>query len=315
MAKEEKFTFLSADGKTTISAVKWLPENGEYVAILQITHGMNEYVGRYKAFAEFLTENGFMVVGHDHLGHGDSVLSEEKRGYFAEEDPSDKLIEDMNQLRQIVQSQNKDVPYFMMGHSMGSYMLRKYLTKYNDNLRGAIIMGTGSVPDFTTKFGISVCRFLAKRYGWEHRSRLVEALSFGGRPYRRYDLTGKKPSNSWLTKDEEIVKSYYSNPKCTFKFTLNGYLGLMEAVLYDNQMENVKKVPKKLPIFLVSGQDDPVGDNGVGVKKVYDMYKEAGLLDITYCLYENDRHEILNETDREKVYADLLAWMKVRIDT
>ena len=148
MAKEEKFTFLSADGKTTISAVKWLPENGEYVAILQITHGMNEYVGRYKAFAEFLTENGFMVVGHDHLGHGDSVLSEEKRGYFAEEDPSDKLIEDMNQLRQIVQTQNKDVPYFMMGHSMGSYMLRKYLTKYNDNLRGAIIMGTGSVPDF-----------------------------------------------------------------------------------------------------------------------------------------------------------------------
>ena len=315
MTKEKQFSFLSKDGKTKIHAVKWMPESGEYRAVLQITHGMVEYIERYKPFAEFLNDQGVLVVGHDHLGHGASVASEEELGYFAEPDPSDTLVEDMHTLRTTIQTENPGVPYFMMGHSMGSYMLRKYLTKYNDNLRGAIIMGTGSVPDFTTKFGISVCRFLAKRYGWEHRSRLVEALSFGGRPYRRYDLTGKKPSNSWLTKDEEIVKSYYSNPKCTFKFTLNGYLGLMEAVLYDNQMENVKKVPKKLPIFLVSGQEDPVGDNGVGVKKVYDMYKEAGLLDITYCLYENDRHEILNETDREKVYADLLAWMKVRIDT
>ena len=128
-------------------------------------------------------------------------------------------------------------------------------------------------------------------------------------------MTGKNPQNSWLTKDTEIVTKYYNEPRCCFKFTLNGYLGLMEAVLYDNQMDNVQKVPKKLPLFLVSGEDDPVGDCGVGVKKVYDMYKEAGLLDITYCLYENDRHEILNETDRDKVYADILSWMRVRITT
>lgn len=105
-----------------------------------------------------------------------------------------------------------------------------------------------------------------KIFGWHHRSKLVESLSFGG-PYKKYDLSGKTLSNSWLTKDEDIVKFYYSEPRCTFKFTLNGYLGLMEAVLYDNQLENVKKVPNKLPIFIVSGQDDPVGDNGVGVKK------------------------------------------------
>ena len=313
MTKEEKFTFLSADGKTTIHAVKWIPEDGKYEAILQITHGMIEFVERYRPFADFLTKNAFMVVGHDHLGHGDSVASKDDWGYFAE-NPSDTVIADMHTLRTMVQKENPGVPYFMMGHSMGSYMLRKYLTIHNDDLRGAIIMGTGCVPDNTTKLGINVCKFLAKIFGWHHRSRLVESLSFGG-PYKKYDLSGKTLSNSWLTKDEDIVKFYYSEPRCTFKFTLNGYLGLMEAVLYDNQLENVKKVPNKLPIFIVSGQDNPVGDNGVGVKKVYDLFKEAGSLDITYKLYENDRHEILNETDRDKVYADLLAWMRVRIDT
>lgn len=312
--KEEKFTFLSADGKTQIHAVKWMPDDGKYEAILQITHGMIEYIDRYRAFAEFLCTNQFMVTGHDHLGHGDSVNSKEDWGYFAEENPSDTLIEDMHTLRTMIQKENEGVPYFMLGHSMGSYMLRKYLTIHNDNLRGAVIMGTGCVPDGITKFGLKVCEFLAKRYGWHHRSRLVEKLSFGG-PYRKYDMTGKNPQNSWLTKDAEIVTKYYNEPRCCFKFTLNGYRGLMEAVLYDNQMENVQKVPKKLPLFLVSGKDDPVGDCGVGVKKVYDMYKEAGLLDITYCLYENDRHEILNETDRDKVYADILSWMRVRITT
>ena len=213
--------------------VRTFTKDGKYEAILQITHGMVEFVERYRPFAEFLTENGFMVVGHDHLGHGDSVASREDWGYFAE-NPSDTVITDMHTLRTMVQKENPGVPYFMMGHSMGSYMLRKYLTIHNDDLRGAIIMGTGCVPDSMTRLGINVCRFLAKIFGWHHRSRLVESLSFGG-PYKKYDLSGKTPSNSWLTKDEDIVKFYYNEPRCTFKFTLNGYLGLMEAVFYDNQ--------------------------------------------------------------------------------
>ena len=132
MTKGEKFTFLSADGKTTIHAVKWIPEDGKYEAILQITHGMIEFVERYRLFAEFLTENGFMVVGHDHLGHGDSVASKDDWGYFAE-NPSDTVIADMHALRTMIQKENPGVPYFMMGHSMGSYMLRKYLTIHNDD--------------------------------------------------------------------------------------------------------------------------------------------------------------------------------------
>lgn len=141
----------------------------------------------------------------------------------------------------------------------------------------------------------------------------MQRLSYS-KPYRKFDLYGKDETNSWLTKEVSFVKQYYAEPRCTFVFTLNGYLGLMEAVYFDNQMENIKKVPKELPIFLVSGQDDPVGDLGEGVKKVYHMYEEAGIEDLTYRLYENDRHEIINETDREQVFSDICSWMKVRIE-
>mgnify|MGYP002671989494 FL=1 len=314
MAVKETFTFLSADGKTNVHAVKWVPESGEYRAILQITHGMIEYIERYEAFAEFLTEKGFMVVGHDHIGHGESVADQKDWGFFTEKNPSDTLVADMHQLRTMVQAENPKVPYFMLGHSMGSYMLRKYLAFHDENLRGAIIMGTGTVPDAATKFGLKFCSFIAAFRGWHYRSKLIQSLSYS-KPYRQYDLTGKDVTNSWLTKDVEMVKKYYHEPKCTFMFTVNGYKGLMEAVLFDNQIENVKKISNKLPIFIVSGADDPVGDCGEGVKKVYNMFQEAGSEDVTWKLYENDRHEILNETDRQQVYEDLLAWMNVRIDT
>ena len=158
MTKEKQFSFLSKDGKTKIHAVKWMPESGEYRAVLQITHGMVEYIERYKPFAEFLNDQGVLVVGHDHLGHGASVTSEEELGYFAEPDPSDTLVEDMHTLRTTVQAENPGVPYFMMGHSMGSYMLRKYLCIHPEGVAGAVIMGTGAMPDSTMKFGLFLCR-------------------------------------------------------------------------------------------------------------------------------------------------------------
>lgn len=312
MTKEEQFSFLSADGKTKIHAVKWMPENGEYKAILQITHGMIEYIERYKPFAEYLNTQGFLVVGHDHIGHGASIRSEADWGFFAEKNPSDTVVADMHQLRMMVQKENPGVPYFMMGHSMGSYMLRKYLCLHSAGVAGAVIMGTGSVPDGTTKMGLFLCKVLAKFRGSHYRSKFLQSLSYS-KPYKRYDLYGKDYANSWLSKNVENVKKYYADPRCTFLFTVNGYQGLMEAVLFDNRIENVQKVSKKLPMFFVSGADDPVGDLGEGVKRVYALYQKAGLSDITCKLYENDRHEILNETDREQVAADIAAWLSARV--
>lgn len=313
MAKEEVFQFLSKDGKTMIHAVKWIPEDGSYRAVLQITHGMIEYIERYRDFADYMTKQGFLVVGHDHLGHGASIRSEEDWGFFCEKNPSDTLIEDMHQLRTQTQSQNPGLPYFMMGHSMGSYMLRKYLCIHPDGVSGAVIMGTGCMPDATMKLGMFLCKVIAAFRGWNYRSKFVQSLSFD-KPYKKFDLTGEKPENSWLTKDVEIVKKYYADPRCTYRFTVNGYYGLMEAVYFDNQTENISRMPKTLPVFLVSGADDPVGNCSVGVKMVYDKFKSVGIQDLTYKLYETDRHEILNETDRETVYKDICAWLTVRLE-
>lgn len=308
------FTFLSNDGKTAVHAVKWTPEKEEYKAILQITHGMVEFIERYAGFAEFLTEKGYMVVGHDHIGHGQSVASQEDWGYFCEGNPSDVLVADMHKLRTLIQEENPDVPYFMMGHSMGSFMLRKYLAFHNEGLRGAIIMGTGFIPGNMTGLALKLTALVTKLRGSKYRSKLIQSLAFGA-DYKGFDMTGEKPEDSWLTKDVDIVNQYYNEPRCTYMFTVNGYKGLFEAVNFSCNPENAQKLPQKLPLFIVSGAQDPVGGLGKGVMDVYEMYKSAGIKDLTYKLYENDRHEILNETDRQVVYGDLLAWMNVRIDT
>ena len=272
---------------------------------------MVEYIERYRAFAEFLNDNGFLVVGHDHIGHGESVVSKDEWGFFAEH-PSDTVVADMHTLREITRKEHPGVPYFMLGHSMGSYMLRKYLAIHGEGLTGAIIMGTGCIPDNTTKLAMFIAKLQAAFFGWHHRSKLLQKLSYD-KYYHQFDLTGKDASNSWLTKDEEIVKTYYADPKCTFVFTVNAYMGLFEAVLFDNQQENIEAVPKSLPLFFVSGAMDPVGGCGSGVKKVYNKFDAAGKEDITWKLYDNDRHEILNETDRDVVYHDILAWMNVHL--
>ncbi len=308
------FTFLSNDGKTAVHAVKWTPDSGEYKAILQITHGMVEFIERYEPFAKFLTDHDYMVVGHDHIGHGQSVASQDDWGYFCEENPSDTVVADMHKLRTLIQDENPNVPYFMLGHSMGSFMLRKYLAFHNENLRGAIIMGTGFTPGNMTELALKLTSLVTKFRGSRYRSKLIQGLAFGA-DYKGFDMTGEKPENSWLTKEVEIVKAYYNEPRCTYMFTVNGYKGLFEAVSFSCNPENAALLPKKLPLFIVSGDKDPVGGLGKGVMVVYEMYKDMGIQDLTYKLYEDDRHEILNETDKQTVFEDILAWMNVRIDT
>ena len=304
---------LSSDGIHTLKGKVYIPDT-EIKGLFHLVHGMTEYIGRYDEFLRFMAESGYVAFAYDHLGHGETGNATGELGFIAEKNGDKFLPEDVHVFGAEIRRDFPGKKCVIMGHSMGSYMLRKYLCLHGENLSGAVIMGTGCVPDGTMKFGMTLCKFLAFFRGWNYRSKLVQKLSYS-KPYHKFDLYGKDYTNSWLTKDVEHVKKYYSDPRCTFLFTLNGYYGLMEAVYFDNQMDNIKKVPKDLPVFMVSGADDPVGDLGEGVKKVNHMYKDAGVDDLTYRLYETDRHEILNETDRDKVYADLLAWMRVRIDT
>lgn len=311
MSKSEVFTYPSADQKTNIHAMRWTPDSGEFKAILQITHGMTEYLERYTPFAEFLVTQGFMVVAHDHVGHGDSVQTIDDWGHMETGDPSNILVADMHTLRTMIQQEYPETPYFMLGHSMGSFMLRKYICLYGQGLYGAIIMGTGSQPDLLVQLGILLTKIFALIRGWRFRSRFIESLAFAS-AFHKYDMTGQDVTNSWLSKNPNNVSQFYSDPKCTFKFTLGGYLGLFSAIHYINKKQHNLCIPKDLPLLLVSGSDDPVGNNGKGVITAYHHYLSLNIQDVTIKLYPGDRHEILNELDHQQVFEDLVHWMESR---
>ncbi len=308
---KKEFQFISSDKKTKIHGFKWFPENQEIKGIVQITHGMVEYIDRYDEFATFLSENGYLAFGYDQLGHGASIKDEEFWGYIGEK-PRELLLNDMHKAYKIVSGEYPDLPYFMLGHSMGSYELRNYIAEHGEGLAGAIIVGTGHVGKKDTGNGKRLVKVLSMLKGWEYRSSLIQKVAFSG-PYKAFDLTGKDLSNSWLTKDEKIVEQYYNEPRCTFLFTLNGYLGLFQLVEFACDKEKMKQIPKNLPILIASGEDDPVGDMGDGVLKVYHMLGNSHIEDLTCHIYDGDRHEILNELDRKKVFSDMLSWIEKRI--
>ena len=308
MIKNE-FTFLSSDQKTNIHAITCLPKDNKFTRVFQIIHGMCEYIERYLPFIEYLTTKGFVVVGHDQLGHGQSINSEEDLGYVGEPDPNDLLIKDIHILRTLTQKKYPDLPYFICGHSMGSYLLRQYICIYSKGLAGIIILGTGYMSPCETLMSLGFLNFLACFKGMRHRSKLTKKISFELGPYKKYDHENKDINNSWISRDPEIVKQYYADKKCQFDFTINGFFGLVTAIRYSCNPSNVAKINKDIPILFVSGDKDPVGNNGEGVKKAYEIMKLIGSVDVTLKLYEGSRHEVLNELNRDEVYEYILNWV------
>lgn len=303
---KNEFYYPSRDGKTKIHAIEWKPE-GEIKAILQMCHGMVEYIDRYHEFAEFLAKRGYYVVGHDHLGHGKSVVSPEKLGFFAESDGNAHIIGDIHQLRIKTEQKYPGVPYFMLGHSMGSFLLRQYLGMYGAGLSGAVIMGTGQQPGIVLAAGKVLCRVIAAWKGWDYRSTLVNNMAFGGFNQR---FESETDGSTWLSRNAENAKNYAKDPLCTFMFTLNAYYNMFCGIQAVNRQEKEGKIPQNLPVFFVAGQDDPVGNFGKSVGNISKKYKECGIKDVSLKLYRNDRHEILNEPDRAIVYQDIWQWME-----
>lgn len=306
MIIKQHIQFLSNDHITLIHGVKWVPD-GEIRAILQISHGMVEFVERYEDFAVYLAERGIMVVGNDHLGHGESIRSKEDYGYFAKENGNCVLVRDLHRLRKMIQEDHPKVPYFLLGHSMGSFLARQYLCCYGKGLAGAVIMGTGWQAPGVLKLGMALCKGMAKMKGWRYRSRLIDRMAFGG-----YNRGIRKPrtEKDWLTKDEKIVDAYLADERSGFCFTLNAYYNMFLGMYKLTNENYLSRMPKKLPVLFVAGGDDPVGSCGKGVMKVYNQFKKLDMKNVKCRLYPGDRHEILNETDREKVYTDISTWIE-----
>ena len=306
---KHEYSYPSSDGETRIHAITWEPEESPR-AILQIAHGMVEYIDRYDRFAQVCAAHGICVVGNDHLGHGQSVTDKAKLGYFGRPDGNAYVIRDMHSLRLMTEELYPDVPYFMLGHSMGSYLLRQYVTRHGKRLAGAIIMGTAFQSRGSLFMQKTLARLTGAIRGDMYRSDFCYNLVIGSfnkhfEPSRTHD--------DWLTRDESIIDSYDDDELCQFHFTVNGYYHMFRGLEKAQSSQNIARIPKSLPMLLVSGEEDPVGDFGKGVKKVADIYRQNGIRDVTCILYPEDRHEILNELDRDKVEADILHWIDEKL--
>ena len=301
---EYKGTFLSSDGKTELTYALTEPDV-PVRGIVQIIHGMAEHISRYSDYAAHLASLGFVCAGEDHLGHGESCFDDEKLGFFARTDGWRMLIADAHSLTLILKEKYPNVPVFLLGHSMGSFIARLYLSEYAEELTGAVIMGTAG-PGAPTGAAVAMINTISLFKGEMHRSKFIDKLAFGS--YNK-KIEPKRTKFDWLTKDDAIVDKYIADDKCGFLFTLSGYRDLMTLIRECNASTWPETVPTDLPVLIISGDCDPVGNYGEGPKKVAGMLAAAGSIGVTLRLCKGDRHEILNETDREEVYSIIDEWI------
>lgn len=300
MLKNE-FTFPSADGKTTIHAIEWLPE-GQARAVLQIAHGVSEYALRYAPLAEFLTARGYAVTANDHIGHGQSLTPGAPLAHFTS---ADAAVDDLYRLRSRTGKAFPGRSCFLLGHSMGSYLTRSYLIRYPGTLAGAILMGTGQMRPLDIAYCSLIARRDARKYGWEHTSPAVNRLSF--HKYNK-QFHPTRTDYDWLSADPANVDRYLADPLCGADASLalcRETLRLMRAV---QKPENLRRMNLSTPILFLSGGMDPVGGCGREVARARDSFRRAGVREVRMKLYPGCRHEILNDTCRQEVFGDVLAW-------
>ena len=302
------FTFLSTDGKTQLHGMRWEPEGRSVRAVLQICHGVAEHIARYDAFARYLNELGIAVVGHDHLGHGRSLPEGGTPVYFGEGNTWHTVVDDIYVLHQRIRLWYPDVPLCIMGHSMGSFLTRTYLIRYPGTVKAAIIMGTGWQPKAVVAGGLAVARATAAVVGESGTSDLVTQLAFGA--YNK-QFAPNRTSCDWLSADTDNVDAYMADPLCGADATVGLFRQMLHGIAFNQNPKNLARMDSSLPVLLISGDRDPVGDMGKGVRRTADAFRKAGLSDVTLKLYPGLRHEILNEGPmRQTVYEDIWHWLE-----
>jgi alpha-beta hydrolase superfamily lysophospholipase len=305
----ENFSFQSGDG-TTVFAYKWSPDTGTKVkGAVQIAHGMAETALRYERFAKLLTQNGYIVYANDHRGHGKTAGSLEKVGYLAEKDGFDWLVKDMYQLTTIIKKEHSDLPVFLFGHSMGSFAAQRYIMLFGRELRGVILSGSNGRAVLLHRFGFLAAGREVKKNGRKTKSQKMNRLSFGN------FNNAFKPNRTefdWLSRDKDEVDKYIKDPYCGDVFSGGFFYDFMKGLKEIDKAKNVAFIPKNLPILIFSGDKDPVGGRGKGVKKLYNTYKKAGIQEVTLKLYPGGRHEMLNEINKEEVMRDVIEWLNLK---
>lgn len=299
-------TFPSTSGLCSVHFYFYVPEKPK--ALLMLSHGMCEYIERYEDFAKFLCDNDIILCGNDHIGHGNSVSDEDMMGYFGPERGYINMVRDLHRMKLIAEKKFPDIPHFLMGHSMGSFLARIYLAKYRDRLSGAIIMGTAGGMAASAPLR-RVMDAVAVNHGDFYRHDFGTKVVFGMFNLR---TANRRTKNDWLSRDDANVDKYCADPKCNFTFTIAGYKDLLNALLCANSAPVIENTPTELPLLFLSGGMDPIGEYGQGVRSACMKYLEHGC-DVTLRIYREARHELIFELNREEVMDDILSFLVKRI--
>lgn len=295
-------------GAGKIHYCKWTPEC-QPKAVLQIVHGIAEFVERYDAFAEYLTALGYVVVAEDHMGHGQSINGDGIRGYF--HGGWFNAVADTYQLLQNTMAEYADLPYILFGHSMGSFMARTILCKYpNSGISAAVICGTGWLPTFALPAMCQFLNLLCRKPGADQPDEGLNKMIFGSYNKR---VEHKRTDYDWLTRDDKIVDAYIAHPLCGFTPTRSLLRDMVEGIYYIQQNTNLDCMRKDLPVFFIAGGEDPVGPYGKGVHQAADAFRKVGMQDVSVKIYPLCRHEILNEINKADIFKDVAAWIESKI--
>lgn len=299
----------STDGINQIRVREWVPE-GTPCAVLQIAHGICEHLERYDDFARFMAEHHVLVVANDHLGHGRTAKTQSDLGMFAGKNGWKCVVDDMESLRERTSASYPSLPYFLLGHSMGSFLARTYLIRYPGKLSGALISGTGQQKRSLVGAGLLVTSVIRAFRGWRYRSTLVQNMAFGN--YNR-SFEPKRTASDWLTRDTQIVDGHLKDELCGFIPGVGLYRDMLGGVRLISSPRMLQKMDPAMPVLFFSGTLDPVGEQTRGVMRAVEGFRRAGCTDVTVKLYPEGRHEMLNETNRAEVYADVLGWLRQKL--
>lgn len=300
--KSADFSFQTVDG-ATLHVRGWVVDQPK--AVVQVLHGMAEHGARYERLAQALATAGYSTYAHDHRGHGKSIPDGSPPGHKADNDGWNRIVEDAHGVNREIAKRHPGVPIIILGHSMGSFVLQQLLFEHPNDMVAAALSGSNGKPPPIATLGKLVARIERARVGKRNPSPIMQKLTF--EDYNKA-FAPTRTEFDWLSRDTEEVDKYVADALCGFAVSTQVWIDMLAALDRIANPQNVAKVPKGMPLYLFAGDRDPVGDYGKGMKKLYDAYKRAAVFDVRLKLYPDARHETLNETNRQEVIGDFIAW-------
>jgi len=303
----ENFTYESEQG-VGIYTYRWLPDSSEAIeGVIQIAHGMAEHAGRYHDFASFLVSEGYAVYANDHRGHGKTAGAPEQLGYISDTGGWNLMLDDMHTLTGIIKKENPSAPNFLFGHSLGAILSRGYILRHKDAVQGVILSATAVVPNAIRLVALTIAKIEIMIKGKKCRSQILANLFFG-----QYNKCFKpnRTEFDWLNRNDVEVDKYINDPDCGAISTAGFCEDVLQGIKIINDSKHIRTLSKELPIYLLTGDKDPATANGQGIIDVHKAYKKAGIVDVSYQVYKDARHEILNEINKDEVYRDILSWLQ-----